>query len=155
MYSSSCEEDYNHLNLKSPKDIYVASDARDFFLRNMSLIVVYKDSVNGRRAYLTKRLEGVCWEQLFSLAWLTTDQLRKQKTLKRLKEFVKPALSYATSRRDRNILKCLLTMLFRVSAISKNLDFIKGFCLKMRTGHYTRLKNLMKSKHSQKLHMKQ
>lgn len=105
MYSSSCEEDYNHLNLKSPKYIYVASDARDFFLRYMPLIVVYKDSVNGPRAYLTKRLECVYWEQLLSLAWPTTDQLRKQKTLKRLKKFVKPALSYATSKRDRNILK--------------------------------------------------
>lgn len=125
VYSSSCKEDYNHLNLKSPKYIFVPSDARDFFLRNMPLIVVYKDSVNGPRTYLTKRLEGVHWEQLLSLAWPTTDQLRKEKKLKQLKDFVKPALSYATSTRDRNILKCLFTMVFGASAVSKKFGFRK------------------------------
>ena len=130
IYATSCREDYMYLKLKSPKYIYNSSDARDFFLKHMPLIVVYKYSEHGPQAHLTKRLEGVCWTKLIeNLAWPTTDQL-KGNTLQQMEHFFVPALGFASSARDRNLLKCMLALICGTSAVSKTFGCHKGLLKK-------------------------
>lgn len=127
IYSSSCKEDYKHVKDISPNYLFRSSDARHFFLRNMPLIVVYKPSKNGPQANLTKRLEGVAWTDMIGkLEWPTLDKLLKDETLNRVQSFIEPALGYASTARDRNLLKCMLTMITGASALSKKCGFHKG-----------------------------
>ena len=121
VYSSNCKQEYNAVKKKSPAYKNASVTARDIFLRNLPLIVVYKSSCNGPQAHLTKKLHGVQWDNfLNNLEWPSMDQLVKSEIVKNINSFIKPALSYATNERDRQNLKFILTKLTGAKYLSEN-----------------------------------
>jgi len=125
LYSSTSTSEYEALHKIPPKYNYRSTDARDLFLRNLPLIVIYKDSQFGPQAHTTKRLSGVQWTLLINkIEWPSLDQLVKAETIKKINTFVKPALSFATTERDRQILKFILTKLTGAKYMSKHCEIV-------------------------------
>lgn len=127
VYTNACKEEYKALTIKSPKYVYNHSDAKDFFLWNLPVVLVYKSSKFGPQEHLTKRLIGVDWANLIEmLQWPTLDKLVKEESMKHVKDFIKPALSFASTSND-HLLKCMLTLIVGESYMSQHciLEFDK------------------------------
>ncbi|CAG2227923.1 unnamed protein product [Mytilus edulis] len=94
---------------KIPNFTYKSTDARDFFQRNLPVLNVnklYKDRI---ASFVVKNVSGVKWAKLIDdVNWPNKESLLKESVAERLKGIVKPCLDYASTERDRQILKLIL-----------------------------------------------
>ncbi|KAL3871146.1 hypothetical protein ACJMK2_039163 [Sinanodonta woodiana] len=131
IYAKNCGSEYSDLKCTPPSYVYKSTDARDLFLCNLPLIVVYKPSKFGPQAHLTKRLAGVEWGRFIGeLEWPSKDKLVKEEIMKLVQHVIKPALSFATTQNDRQLLKFVLTIITSASYLSKHseLNLTRGHC---------------------------
>ena len=94
---------------KIPQFRYVSTDARDFCQRNLPVLNVYKSFGDSIASFVVKKVSGIQWAKLIDdLNWPNKENLMKQGVTERLQGIIKPALSYASTERNRHILKLLL-----------------------------------------------
>ncbi|CAG2254246.1 unnamed protein product [Mytilus edulis] len=80
----------------------------NLFLRNLPLILLY----GGSGSYLIRRSSTINWEGLINdIEWPGKDRILKQSIKEKMKGFLGPALKYATTSRDRNLIKTFLASL--------------------------------------------
>lgn len=81
---------------------------------------MYQNSQHGPVAYIVKKVSGVEWAGLVEkLEWPNLDQKFKRHVSEKLNECFQSALGFATSEKDRHILKLILSKLTSVNFLSK------------------------------------
>lgn len=111
LYADQCILEQERCSVKDTiKFQYKSSNARDFFMKNLPVLAVYKPQGYSICAYIVKKCDGVQWSQIVNeLQWPNKENLVKETVSRKLEGFVKPALAYASSHKDRQILKLLLS----------------------------------------------
>ena len=75
----------------------------------MPILTEYKPQGYSVCAYVVKKYDIVQWAQIVNeLQWPNKEDLDKETVSKKLEGFKKPALAYASSHKERQILKVLL-----------------------------------------------
>lgn len=100
---------------------YKSTDVRDMFLRNLPVVLVYGET----SSFLIKRSRTINWEIFFyEINWPGKDRIVKQKIAAKMKDFLKPALKYASSSLNRHLLKTvILNLTSKTFMASGELDF--------------------------------
>lgn len=87
--------------------MYKSSEARDLFMRNLPVMLVY----GGSGSYIVDKSETIDWDKLMTkIEWPMKKKIIQDK-VNLLSDFIQPALSYATTSHDRNLLKTVLSKL--------------------------------------------
>lgn len=101
-------------NLKLPTYKYKSSDARDLFLRHLPLLLVYGE----HQAYIMRK-GTVDWTQLAEkIKWPLRHEMVNKIVGERLGDFTREALQFATTAKDRHLIKTILAKLTSVHALS-------------------------------------
>ena len=90
LYSETVKKEMSDLKCNcKEKFSYKSSDARDLFLRNLPLILLY----GGSGSYLIRRSSTINWEGLINdIEWPGKDRILKQSIKEKMKGFLRPAL---------------------------------------------------------------
>ncbi|WAQ93675.1 hypothetical protein MAR_006146 [Mya arenaria] len=130
IYADACKTEFRQVNFeenKIPGLKYISNGARDFFCNNLPIVIVYQPSEKGPVSFVIRRLEGVQWQRLIlELNWpvVNTNSI-KSEIVKKVSSLIVPALGFATSDRDRDLLKFLLTKLTSATYLSRHCPSLK------------------------------
>lgn len=129
-YAEACRTEFSKVKVeesKIPKFKYHSSGARDFFCNNLPVVIVYKPSEYGPQGYVIRRHEGVQWQRLIhEMKWPDMNiKSSKSDIMNKVNALIVPALGFATSDRDRDLLKFILTKLTSATYMSKHCPALK------------------------------
>ena len=121
IFVSSIKEEITETE-KRPKFEYKSGDVRDLFQRNLPVILVYGSA----SSYLVRKSNTLDWDSLMSdIEWPGRDLIVKETVSTRLKELLPAAMKYASTAKDRHLLKVVLTSITSVSYMSSGKVGIK------------------------------
>lgn len=127
-YSHECTEEYKSNKVAAlPSFLFNASDARDLFQRHLRVIAINQNHEEGIHVFIVKKIAGVNWTELMEkFNWPMKTEITNANIADKLNGYVKPALKYASTERDRQMLKLLLIKLTSVNFLeSGKMDGIK------------------------------
>ena len=121
VYSDSCRKELEDLKIdRVPKFEYKSTIARDLICNKLPVILIYKPSTDGQVAHVIKRLQGIEWSKVINdISWPAVLNSNKAKFINACNSLIIPALGFASSERDRKLLKFVLTKLTNVNLLSK------------------------------------
>jgi hypothetical protein len=121
-YAKACIEEYkNGKCVKTLKYTYKSTDARDFFSRNLPIVIVYKSSLHGPTAYVVMKVNGINWANLIEkLQWPNLQERINKHVSEKLNNCFKTALGFASTEMDRHILKLIISKITGVTYMTEH-----------------------------------